>query len=160
EGRGAGTALPAGHGRSAIGRRHDFDFARTARAVRSASRRADQGFGAGGGGGAVQSLYFGSLSTGQGHRPGGRNGGQAADGDRLHANGAGRNPSPADAAGNRARSAQEGERSGVEGTAGQARKRVGRSERARGQPQGAVASGEGRGAKLAQSPRADRPDQG
>jgi ATP-dependent Clp protease ATP-binding subunit ClpB len=43
-----------GAGRSADGRRHDFDSARAARALRGASRRPHQGFGAGGRGGALQ----------------------------------------------------------------------------------------------------------
>ena len=40
-------------------------------ALRSASRRADQGLRAGGGRGALQPLHHGPLSAGQSHRPGG-----------------------------------------------------------------------------------------
>ena len=42
-----------------------------------------QGRGPGGGGGAVQPLHHRPLPAGQGHRPGGRGGGQAAHRDRL-----------------------------------------------------------------------------
>ncbi len=53
EGRGARAALPAGAGGPAVGRGHHLDPARPAGALRSASRRAHQGRGAGGRGGAV-----------------------------------------------------------------------------------------------------------
>ena len=98
EGRGAGAALPAGDGRSAVGGGHDFHPPRPARALPEPPQGDDQGRGPGGGGRAVQSLHRGSLFAGQGHRPRGRGGGQAAHRDRLDADGAGHDPSadPAD----------------------------------------------------------------
>ena len=59
-------------------------------ALRTASRRADQGCGAGGGGDTFQPLYHGPLPAGQGDRPGGRSRRAAAHGDRFDAGGAGR----------------------------------------------------------------------
>ena len=52
----ARTPVPAGAGRSADRRRHDLDTARPEGALRSASRRADQGFGAGRRGDAVATV--------------------------------------------------------------------------------------------------------
>ena len=77
------------------------------------SRRAHQGFGAGGGGRAQPALHLRPFSARQGHRPGGRSRGQAAHRDRFHAGRAGRKPAPADAARNRARGVEEGIRCGL-----------------------------------------------
>ena len=89
-------------------------LARAQRPVRSAPRRAHQGFGAGGGGRTLEPLHHRSFSAGQSHRPDGRGGGQAAHRNRLHALGAGRDPAPRDAARDRARGAQERDRQSVE----------------------------------------------
>ena len=72
------------------------------------SRRAHQGFGPGGGGGAEPALHLRPLPARQSHRSGGRSGGEAAHGDRLHAGRAGRESAAADAARDRARGAEEG----------------------------------------------------
>ena len=60
-----------------------------------------------------QPLHLRPLPAGQGHRPGGRGGRQAAHRDRLDAGRAGRDASPGHAARDRARGAEEGERRGL-----------------------------------------------
>ena len=60
-----------------------------------------------------QPLHLRPLPAGQGHRPGGRGGGQAAHRDRLDAGGAGRDSPPRHAARDRARGAEEGDGRGV-----------------------------------------------
>ena len=57
----AGAALPAGAGGPALGRRHHLDSARLEGTLRSASRRAHQGFGAGGRGDFVEPLHHGPV---------------------------------------------------------------------------------------------------
>ena len=114
------------YGRSAERRRHHFHPARPAGALRNPSRRAHQGFGAGGRGGALEPLYHRPLPARQSHRPGGRSRRQAAHRNRFHAGRARRNPAPHHAARNRARGAEEGNRRRVEGTAEEDRKRSGR----------------------------------
>ena len=59
--------------------------ARPEGALREPPQGPHQGLGAGGGGGAVEPLHHRPLPAGQGHRPGGRGGGQAAHRDRLAA---------------------------------------------------------------------------
>ena len=71
EGRGAGAAFSAGDGGGADRGGYDRDFARIEGALRSASRRAHSGCGAGGGGGAFASLHQRSVFAGQGGRPDG-----------------------------------------------------------------------------------------
>ena len=72
-------------------------------ALRGPPRRADQGRRAGGGGGAVAPLHHRPVPARQGHRPRGRGGGAAADGDRLDAGRAGRDHPADHAARDRAR---------------------------------------------------------
>ena len=74
EGRGAGAPLPAGLRRRAVGRGHDLDPARTARALRGAPQGADQRLGAGRGGGAFAPLHRRPLPARQGDRSGRRGG--------------------------------------------------------------------------------------
>ena len=91
--------------------RHHRDPARTAREVRSASRRPHQGLGHCRGGDAVASLHLRSLSAGQGHRPDRRGCGFAAHPDRFHANRDRPAGASGDAARNRAPGAEAGRRS-------------------------------------------------
>ncbi len=70
---------------------------------------------------ALQPLHHRPLPARQGHRPGGRGGLAPEDGDRLQARGARRHRSRPHADEDRARGAEEGERRGLQGSAGAAR---------------------------------------
>ena len=107
----------------------------------------------------LEPLHHRPLSAGQGDRPDGRSGGEAAHRDRFHAGGAGRDAAPHHAARDRARGAAQGEGHGVEGAAGQAGKGTGRSEGRVGRAEGALAGGEGGRAAAARScaSRSSRP---
>ncbi len=59
--------------------------ARPQRALRAAPRGQNQRLGPGGSGSPLQPLHLRALPARQGHRPGGRSGGQAEDGDHLQA---------------------------------------------------------------------------
>ena len=142
-------------------RRHHLDPARPARALRSPSRRAHQGFRAGGRRRPLQSLHLRPLSARQSHRSGRRSRRQAAHRNRLHAGRAGRNPAPHHAARNRARSAEEGDRRRLEGPAEQDREGNGRSESASPTLCKAQWQAEKEGVqKLRDAARADRTGQG
>ena len=117
EGRGARPPLPAGLRFRAERGGHDFDPARPEGEIRAASRRAHHRQRAGRRGDAFQPLHHRPLSPRQGHRPGGRSREPPADAGGLQAGGARRARPPADPAQDRARGAEEGERSGLQGPA-------------------------------------------
>ncbi len=144
EGRGAGAAVPAGPGRRADGRGYHQHPPRAPRALRDPPRRDVQGRRAGVGGAALRALHRGPLPARQGHRPDGRGGVEAADGDRFDARGARRGRAPDHAARDRGRSAAQGAGQGLVRAAGAAAEGAGRPQgraHAAGQP---LAAGEGR----------------
>ena len=120
EGRRTGAALPAGLRQRADGRGHHLDPARHQGEVRAAPRGADHRQRAGRGGDAVAPLHHRPLPAGQGDRPDGR-GGDAGCGWRSNSK-----PEELDALDREilqkqieARGAEEGDRPGVAGPAGE-----------------------------------------
>ncbi len=156
EGCGARAALPARHRRRAERRGHDQHPPRASRAVRDPSRGEVQGLGARRGRRALASLHHGSIPAGQGDRPHRRGGVTPAHGDRLHARGAGRGRAPRHAARDRARSAQEGNRQGVERAPAKAREGARGPEGTEGGAHDAVAAGKRSDPVGAQAARAAR----
>ncbi len=143
EGRCPGATLPAGPRRPADGGGDDQHPARPPRAVRGPPRRAHHRLRARRRRDALEPLHHGALPPRQGHRPRGRGGEPAADGDRLDAGRARRARASADPAGDRAGGASQGEGRGLEGAPRGSGGRARRDRRGGRRHEAALGDGEG-----------------